>query len=114
MRLYPLTNEEFSYNSFIFRILRKLQLVTPMVGGIYKNRGEGPHTTCMAFARQSSQKPLSFMSMYSTAWDDDMAQRYSWQWVRWRVCPSSCTHSMSRRLASRSRSAGGAEEPWGR
>ena len=62
------------------------------------------HTTCAVFARHSSQNPLSLMSIHSTACEAAMAQRNSWQWVRCRVCPSSCTDSISRRLASTSRS----------
>src|SRR5271165_2974930 len=91
-------------------ILRGLSPFAPYVFKILRAGGGGDggtlQTACVALARQSSQKPLSLMSIHSTACEGAMEQRKSSQCVRCRVCPSSWTDSISKRLASTSRSGG--------
>jgi hypothetical protein len=80
MALQLLAAQDFAYNLFVVNYLR----IIPAISLKMRNLGDGGEgvprqTVCVAFARQSSQKPLSLISMYSTACEGAMTQRKSSQ-----------------------------------
>ena len=77
--LQPLVAQDFACNLFAVNYLRAILAISMKTNILGEGEGGTYQTVWVALARQSSQKPLSLMSIHSTACEEAMAQRNSSQ-----------------------------------